>query len=136
MKRDNAVLLLLLGGFVLLGIDVRYEHRLVVGEHWQAWLPIAACGLCAMACLASMGAARWARGLSGWVFGLSILTGLYGSFLHTEGDAGEYAKYLAFGEGGGRKDGGEGSPALAPLGLTGLAAIGLVVSQRWFKAGK
>ncbi|MCW5938230.1 MAG: hypothetical protein KF884_08245 [Fimbriimonadaceae bacterium] len=143
MRRDQAVLLLLFGGFVLLGLDVRYEHRHVVGEYWQGWLPIGACGLCAVSCLIGMGASRLGRLLCGAVFGLSILIGAYGAFLHTEGEAGEFTKYLtaretvvlANGNEQGERKVNE-APSLAPLGLTGLAAIGLVVSQRWFKGGK
>jgi hypothetical protein len=143
MKRDQALLLLLFGGFVVLGLDVRYEHRHVVAEYWQGWLPIGACALCAVSCLVGMGSARWAKGLCGTVFGLSVLIGGYGTFLHTEGKLGEFTKYLTSREtvalaNGDDQDERRGSeaPSLAPLGLSGLAAIGLVVSQRWFKGGK
>ncbi|NOG39075.1 MAG: hypothetical protein HND43_06730, partial [Armatimonadetes bacterium] len=41
MRRERTVLYLLAGGFLLTAIEVRYLHREVLREHWQAWVPVA-----------------------------------------------------------------------------------------------
>jgi hypothetical protein len=129
--RDRVIFALLFFGFAVLGLDARYEHRHVVGEHWQGWIPVAACGLSALASLMAMGQSRAVALVCTWVFGLSAVAGLYGVALHTELEPEVVVKMLrleALDE--------QAPPALAPLGLTGLASIGLVLASGGRKSKK
>lgn len=147
MRRERTVLFLLAGGFLLTAVEVRYLHREVLAEHWQAWVPVVygAIGT-AMAVIAA--ALAQARRLAAGVFALGVLAGLLGFYLHTEGNPAQVTKMLgpsliahadedderrASGE---SHEGSEEPPSFAPLGLAGLAAIGFVCTSKLFAAEK
>ena len=38
--RDRALATLLVGGAALLLLELRFEHREVLGETWRSWIPL------------------------------------------------------------------------------------------------
>lgn len=39
------VVLVLLGGLLMLLIDIRWEHRVELGRQWETWIPLIYIGL-------------------------------------------------------------------------------------------
>ncbi len=127
-----AVLLLLLG-LALLLVEVRFEHQAVLGKKWQAWIPIAY--TLAMLVAGGFGLALWSQGgrmILKLGFVIAPLVGLTGFWLHSKGDPWMamcmVLKVVCMMPGKIPLDGG-GPPVLAPLALTGLGLLGLVVCQ-------
>lgn len=85
---------------------------------------MAASGLCALASLLALGQSKGVLMVCGWVFGLSAVAGLYGVALHTEFDPEVLVKMVRL-----EPLDDQQPPALAPFGLTGLAAIGMALSS-------
>jgi hypothetical protein len=50
---------LVLGGFVTLLLELRHEHRVVLGETWRAYIPLACAGAVLLA--GAVALARWTR---------------------------------------------------------------------------
>jgi len=145
LDRTAIVLLILAAGFLTTAIEVRWLHRDVLREEWQAWIPVVYS--VAAAVVSVLAAVRLAsfRMVACVGFALGIAAGLFGVFRHTEGKPMAIMQMLTAevivakaddgDEGGeegnrGRREGGEAGgepPALAPLGIAGLAAIGLVL---------
>ena len=122
---------LLLGAAFLL-VEVRFEHREVLGEIWVAWLPLA----CAAALLIGGAIALpfWRRGgrtALAILFGLAFVVGTVGIWFHSGGHPiGHVAKVLSAwrlhpGQTGGTPVGSE-PPALAPAAFCGLGLLGLI----------
>ncbi|MER3413300.1 MAG: hypothetical protein C4341_03505 [Armatimonadota bacterium] len=141
-KRDRLILLTLMGGFLMLALEARYLHRNVLNEEWQSViLPVFAL-LAVVACAFGLIASRLGR----WVCSLFMLVGIgvgvYGAWLHSEGEVEPLTRLLTASITA-RADGGEDEareeaesedepPVLAPLSLSGLSAVGLIVA---FPAG-
>ena len=125
----------LLGGVLLLLCELRFEHRRALGETWRSWIPLVWAG--ATLVLGPLALWRWNAGgrrLSSSLFGVGVLVGLLGFWFHTGGHplAGLgrvlAAWLVAPGHDGGLKVG-SGPPALAPLALCGLGALGWLASR-------
>jgi len=123
----------LLGGFALLLCEIRFEHREVLAEQWQAYLPLAYCG--AMLPLGVGGLAgweKWGRRTLLLGFALALVIGAMGVWFHTTGHpvrgVGRVlsAWLLRPGENGGVKPELSGPPAMAPFAFFGLGSIGLL----------
>ena len=130
-QRERALAALLVSGAGLLAVEIRFEHREVLGETWHAWIPLVyALGL---ALLGGASVLAWERGgrrvLLG-LFALGLLVGPVGLLFHTGGHPvsgiGKVlsAWALPVGKGGEFE---KVPPALAPLAFAGLAAMGVVV---------
>ena len=122
---------LLLGAAFLL-VEVRFEHREVLGEIWAAWLPLG----CAAVLLIGGAIALpfWRRGgrtALTILFGLAFVVGTLGIWFHSGGHPiGHVAKVLSAwrlhpGQTGGTPVGSE-PPALAPAAFCGLGLLGLI----------
>ncbi len=147
MRRERTVLYLLAGGFLLTAIEVRYLHREVLGEHWQAWVPVAYGALGTAVAIVAAASAK-ARRLAAGVFALGVVAGLLGFYLHTEGNPAEVTKMFGpalvaqadeedeHRSSGESHESSEEPPSFAPLGLSGLAAIGFVCTSKLFAAEK
>jgi hypothetical protein len=109
--RERTLAALLVGGAVLLAVEVRFEHREALGERWQAWIPLVYAVTTAL--LGGAALLAWERG------GRRALRAA-GQVLS--------AWRLPPGQGGGI--GHDHPPALAPLAFAGLAALGVVVCAR------
>lgn len=150
--RGKLILLACAAGFVLTGIEVRWLHRDVTPFYPQGWIPIIYCGLAVLACLAGLASSSGARWFAALIFFLGIPVGGAGLYFHTEGEPEHLLKMLAQSgpvaaaqereerdereEHKGRKEANpkkessseEDPPALAPLGIAGLATIALIVA--------
>jgi hypothetical protein len=123
----------LVGGAAFLLVEVRFEHREVLGETWQGWIPLICAALLIVGGIPAL--LTWsARGrkLLGALFALTAAVGVLGTFLHSGGRPDRAvgrvmsAWALLPGQNGGEKPG-AAPPALAPLAFSGLGLLGLLV---------
>ncbi len=83
---NKLVVLTLLGGYVLLLVEVRAAHQDVLGGHPIAWTPIVFSGL--MVLLGVAGLLGWEKGgrrLLFWAFAVSLFVGALGVWIHNDG---------------------------------------------------
>jgi hypothetical protein len=123
----------LLSGAAFLLVEVRFEHREVLGETWRGWIPLTCAAL-----LLAAGVPAWlawtgrARKILSGLFALAAAVGLLGAWFHSDGHPlkafGRVASawMLKPGQNGGEKPG-TAPPALAPLAFSGLGLLGMLV---------
>lgn len=83
---NRLVVLLLTFAYVGLLFQVRIDHREVIYEKWQAWIPLVYSALMIPVCL--LGLALWYRGgrvILVVVFMAGIVIGFTGEWFHTKG---------------------------------------------------
>ena len=83
---NKVVALAVLGAFALLMIELRYNHRNVLGEHWQSWIPLVYSGTMIVA--GAVAVAAWERGgriVLFWGFALALGVGGVGFWMHNDG---------------------------------------------------
>lgn len=83
---SHFVILVLIGAFALLLLEVRYLHQPVLGEHAIAWTPIAYSGMMTLASAA--GLIFWnlgGRRVLFWLFAPAIFIGPIGCWYHNGG---------------------------------------------------
>ncbi len=129
----------LLGALSLLLVEIRFEHRAVLGEAWQSWIPLFYSG--GMVALGAGGLVRWHRGGRQVLqvgFAVSFLIGLLGLWFHSDGHplSGVLQVLAAWtlrpGANGGIKLG--APPVLAPLAFVGLGSMGVLTCSWRFPA--
>jgi hypothetical protein len=122
----------LLAGAAMLLVEVRFEHREVLGETWVAWIPLACAALLVLA--GGIALVLWRRGgrrILAMLFGLSFLTGALGLWFHSGGHPfREATKALSAwklkpGDTGPEPVGSE-PPPFAPAAFCGLGLLGLI----------
>lgn len=128
----ECLLVMILGAFALLLVEVRFEHRIVVTEKWQAWIPIAYFAtMCLLIPTALLFLKRkfTVRILTG-AFVIGMLMGGLGSWFHTKGEPLKRVMHVVkadLAEPGHLMADDEGPPPLAPLAVSGLSLIGVLV---------
>jgi hypothetical protein len=137
LNKDQMILVVLAGGMALTALEVRILHHGIVREYWQGWIPIVYGFVAAAFLLAAVSQMKQIRVVAGLVCLIGIPIGLYGVFMHTEGNFRPIQKLfsvtntvIAKADGGeeSESEGGEGgAPPAAPLGITGLATIGALL---------
>jgi hypothetical protein len=129
---NEIIVAALLLGAALLLVEVRFEHREVLGETWVAWLPIGCAALLVVG--GAIALAFWRRGgrrVLTALFGLAFVVGAIGIWFHSEGHPfAHIAKALSAwalppGQSGGAPAGSE-PPPLAPAAFCGLGLLGLI----------
>jgi len=83
---NKLIVLLALGAFFMLMMELRFEHMDELGDHWQAWIPIVYSG--AMIIVGFLGLYFWDKGgrkVLFWAFAASIIVGLLGVWFHDKG---------------------------------------------------
>lgn len=122
---NRLMVLILCGGFLILALDLRYEHTDVVRHLWEAWIPIAyslAMFISCVVCLVS-----WERGgrvfLIG-AFSLGLVVGLLGFWFHSRTHLPARLDYVVSAWGGKEKHR-DIPPPLAPLAFCGLGLMGI-----------
>lgn len=128
------LLLLLLGAVVLLLVEIRFEHQAVMGEKWQAWIPLAYLGFMAICIPLGLLTLRSFGGkLLALVFGGLVVVGLCGFWFHAKATplpaiqkviktiTSQPGQLL-------QSDDDFSAPLLAPLSLVGLALMGILIS--------
>lgn len=134
MRKDIALLTILGFTFAGLLVDVRYEHRDVLGKVWESWIPLASSVVGVLACY--LGASRMAksRQAAGYLFLLGALTGLIGLYEHTSFRAYMFTRYILTIDPHLR---GLDRPTWAPMAFTTLSALGFALvwpSFHWPRA--
>ena len=131
--RDRSMAAFLVGGAAFLLLELRFDHREVLGETWRSWIPLVYCGLTLVAgASALLRWHTWGRGALAALFTLGIAVGIVGFWFHTGGHLlGGIRDLLGawripLGQDGGIKMGSR-PPALAPLAFCGLGTLGLMV---------
>lgn len=139
ISRDFLLFLVLAGGFFMLIFEVRDLHHDVLGEHWQASIPIWFGVLAFLASFVAMSGQKFMKSLAAAVFGLGCVVGLFGLYQHSEGDPSKVLRpfmgyVVAYADEEGEekaqenKESETGAPPLAPMGIAGLSAIGLILA--------
>ncbi len=81
---NKLIVLLVLGGFAMLLMEIRYTHRDVLGEQWLSWTPLVYSALMLLAGIAAL--CLWERGgrkVLFWCFAVGLIVGPLGLWLHT-----------------------------------------------------
>ena len=133
--RKILVLLVILG-LAILCLEVRYEHQAILVKHWQGWIPIAYSFAMVVTGLISI--FFWNKGgryvvIIGFLIGVVI--GLLGVWFHSEGkliNAVSQVIMVVFSEPGRIIADDGGPPVLAPLSLTGLGTVGVILCMTHF----
>ncbi|HMZ52067.1 MAG TPA: hypothetical protein PK988_07355 [Candidatus Sumerlaeota bacterium] len=120
----------LIGGYVMLVLDIRFEHRRVL-EHPQPWIPIIYSltmvllgGICW-----GLWKRQWARYALVALFAGSIAVGLLGVWFHVDESLVEDVKQLfSVWKTTGNPGIGFRPPLLAPLSFAGLGILGVIAS--------
>lgn len=131
---QKGLLLALLGGILLLLVEIRFEHSTVMGEKWQSWIPVIYLSALviltplAMAFLRSFGQILLVVLFSGL-----IIVGTLGFFFHGKGKPVQQVWHVIAtdleqpGHVKVSDDEETTPPILAPLALAGLGTIGVLV---------
>ena len=136
LKLNKLLVLVLLGGYVITVLEVRYVHDDILKEHRIAWTPIIYS--LTMALLGAVALAFWERGgrrFLFWGFALGMVIGPVGFWLHTGGQPfqGVLSLLSVWGRSVGAAESLGGPPALAPLSLSGLGMLGMLACARRFQ---
>ena len=129
---NEVIVAALLLGSALLLVEVRFEHREVLGETWVAWLPLACAALLLVA--GAVALPLWRRGgrrVLAMLFMVSFLIGALGLWFHSGGHPFAHAAKVL---GAWRLKPGDASheavgsepPPFAPAAFCGLGLLGLI----------
>ena len=123
---NKIVVLLLLGAFAGLMLDLRYEHVDKVHKYWEAWIPIVYSGVVALlGALCLRGWERGGRQTLRVAFALAFVVGIAGFWLHNHGHLvsavgqvlSAWTQPLHYSK---------APPQLAPLAFVGLGLLGIL----------
>jgi hypothetical protein len=147
MKIQNAcklTLLVVAFGFLTTAVEVRYLHRQVVTERWVAWIPTVAAGLATVGAFIALIPGRWTRLTSAGLLGIVAVAGIVGLYFHTGFKPSRFIQMVSaepavvkqpdpesfdeFDKAATAEKEDSGPPAFAPLGLTGLGLVGLLMA--------
>jgi hypothetical protein len=130
---NKAIVLALTGGFGVVLVQVRYDHRSVVGDNAIAWKAIVCSILMIVA--SAVGLLFWTRGgrqtlLVGFL--LTILVGLAGYWYHTNGRLVRSVQHELWAWVRKIPDD-DKPPALAPLAFAGFGILGALACAKRFQ---
>jgi hypothetical protein len=126
----------LIAGAALLLVEIRFEHREVLGETWHAWLPLGHLAL--LLVVGPFALARFHRGgrrVLVALFALALALGALGVWFHSDGHPVRALFQVASawaappGSNGGVEVG-TAPPVLAPGAFIGVGLLGLLSSLR------
>lgn len=137
LQRPEAIqkilLWLVLGGLFILVVEIRFEHRVVLSEKWQSWIPVVyLLFMSVLGTVCMIFFKKFGRKLLALCFiGLAVV-GSLGFWFHAKGKPLEKVVGIVatdFKEPGHLEEADEEqvAPVLAPLSLVGLAAIGAIL---------
>jgi hypothetical protein len=133
----RAIVAILLGGILVLMLEIRFEHREVLGERWESYIPLVYCAAMLLFGTVGLIAFRtWGRRLLLIGFSLGMAIGGTGLWLHSDGQPLRAIRRVLLawtlppGDNGGIKPQLSGPPVMAPLSFLGLSAIGVLACVR------
>ncbi len=146
-NRDRLIFLTLFIGFVIMAIEIKYEHKRVLDTETKAWIPIYYSWTAALASIIGAFFVAKLRWVLAAVYVLGIAVASVGFWFHLEKNKGDIGKLFAYqpmivhaqepeSEEPEDEIVDEGPvivylpkppPILAPLGIAGLAAVGLIL---------
>lgn len=129
------LLLLLLGGVLILLLEIRFEHQAVLGETWQAWIPLGYLSLiCLLIPFGLIKIDRFGSKILAVAFIGLMVVGTLGFWFHAKGNLslrfGTIVTTILSRPGQllETEDQDTTAPLLAPLSLVGLGAMGFLIS--------
>lgn len=133
--RTTLLFLVLAGGFATMAVEIRYLHRDVLGEEWQAAIPVVFSATAFVACVMALSPARWLRTVVAAVMACGVFFGGYGTLLHSNGEPAAFQRLITaaiVARADDDDDSERGSesepPVLAPLGIAGLSMVGFLLA--------
>jgi hypothetical protein len=137
---QKLLLWLVISGLVLLLVEIRFEHKTVLAEKWQAWIP---CGYLMMMAivgpLSMLFFRKFGRIILVVCFAGLAIVGSLGFWFHSKGKPVEKVSTILATDlkepGHLEADDDQVAPVLAPLSLIGLGTIGLILSLWQAKNG-
>jgi hypothetical protein len=133
----RGIVALLLIGLLLLMLEIRFEHREVLAERWETYIPLVYCaGMLMLGAVGLYAWDRWGRVLLLGGFGLAFAIGAFGLWLHSDGKPARSIRRVLIawtlppGDNGGVKPQLSGPPVMAPLAFLGLGSIGMIACAR------
>jgi len=142
--KEPLILAFVAVGFLTTLVEVRYLHRGAVREYAVAWIPTISSGVALLASLAGLAPGAVWKKVSAITLAVVALAGLLGVYFHTKLKPAAFLQlfeaapkeapqapapddFAAF-EKEAEKESATAAPALAPLGITGLAFIGAIAA--------
>lgn len=133
---QRLLLLTLTGGFLILLVEIRFQHSVVMGEKWQSWIPVIyLTTLLVLVPIAMVFFRRFGRNLLIVVFSGLTVVGTLGFWFHSKNKPLKAVSHVIatdLEQPGHVKISNEDEetnpPLFAPLSLAGLGAIGVLVS--------
>lgn len=133
-KFRRAIVAVLLGGILVLMLEIRFEHREVLGERWESYVPLVYCAAMLLFGGAGLIAYRsWGRRLLLIGFSIGFVVGCAGLWFHSDGQPLRAIRRIVLawalppGDNGGIKPQLSGPPVMAPLAFLGLSSVGILV---------
>jgi hypothetical protein len=138
MRKDTALYFLLIGGFASLFLDIRYEHREVLHETWQAYIPLVASFVAIVTTLLAFSRSQATLRVSAGLYVLIAIVGLFGVYFHTKFRPYMFERYVvqideSRGLDGKPKLKGLERPTFAPLAFSALGVVGLILVWPGFR---
>ncbi len=121
------ILLVLMLGFILTGIETRYLHQVAVHTTMIAWVPILVCAAGVFACVFGMLRGREIRTMAIAIFLLIAAIGVGGIYMHTDFDKAAFVRLFNVEDANLLMKDVAGDivpPPIAPGILTGLGVLG------------
>lgn len=133
---QRLLLLTLAGGFLILLVEIRFQHSVVMGEKWQSWIPVIyLTALLVLVPIAMVFFRRFGRNLLIVLFSGLTVVGTLGFWFHSKNKPIQAVSHVIatdLEQPGHVKISNEDEetnpPLFAPLSLAGLGAIGVLVS--------
>lgn len=130
---NKLIVAILVAGFAMLIVDLRFEHVDVLRKHWTAWIPIVYSA--AMVLMGLLALQLWERGGRQTLmaaFVVSFIVGGLGFWFHTKGHlvSSVATVFSAWTQPLRYKD---VPPPLAPLSFAGLGLLGLLSCARRYQ---
>jgi Na+/melibiose symporter-like transporter len=133
---QRLLLLTLTGGFLIMLLEIRFQHSVVMGEKWQSWIPVIY--LMTLLVLVPLGMIffrRFGRNLLIILFSGLAMIGIFGFWFHSKNKPVQAVLHVIatdLAQPGHIKISNEDEetnpPLLAPLSLAGLGTIGVLAS--------
>jgi len=133
---QRLLLLTLAGGFLILLVEIRFQHSVVMGDKWQSWIPVVyLTSLLVLVPVGMMFFRRFGRNLLIILFSGLVVIGTLGFWFHSKNKPIQAVLHVIATDleqpghiNISNEDEETNPPLFAPLSLAGLGAMGVLVS--------